>query len=305
MTEPVKVIVVGASAGGLSALRWLLGGLPADIPAVVLVVMHVGPFESALPQLLSSHTPLPIRHAQDLDKLEQGQILVAPPDVHMRVENGQVRLIGGPKENFARPAIDPLFRSAAMAYREHAIGVVLTGGLDDGAVGLVAIKAYGGKTLVQDPSEASAPSMPMSALQQVDVDFCLPVSQLSQKLAKLAREPSTASLDVPPSWIGVEEQLLEQAPRGLALLDEFGERSEFVCPECQGGLWEMKGSRPVHFRCHTGHAYSATLLATLQNQMAEEAVWAAIRALTEKAMLHQRLANTSKKKWGFERRHWV
>lgn len=295
MSGPQKVIVVGTSAGGLSALCWLLDGLPADIPATVLVVMHVGPFESALPQLLSPHTSLPIRHALDFDKLEQGHILVAPPDSHMRVENSQVRLFGGPKENFSRPAIDPLFRSAAMAYREHTIGVVLNGDLDDGAVGLVAIKAYGGKTLVQDPSEASAPSMPMSALQQVDVDFCLPVSQLSQKLVELAREPSTTYLDVPPSWIGVEEQLLEQAPIGLALLDEFAERSEFVCPECHGGLWEMKGSGPLHFRCHTGHAYSATLLATLQNQMTEEAAWAAIRALTEKAMLHQRLADISKK----------
>jgi len=292
-TEPAAVIVVGTSAGGPSALKHLVAGLPADMAVAVLIVMHVGRRESILPQILSPCSSLPVRHAVDGEALYAGTILVAPPDRHLLVESGKVRLSGGAKENHARPAIDPLFRTAAQAYGPRVIGVILTGNLDDGTLGLQAVKAHGGIGIVQDPVEADVPTMPQSALDHVDVDYCLPLDGIAGTLIKVVREiEKTGQYEGPTSDFRVT-QMKDRYLTGLpdmAELDKIGERSKFTCPECHGVLWEIRNGEPHQFRCHTGHAFTALALAEAQDQATEEALWGALRALHEKRTLMERFA---------------
>src|SRR5262245_10757596 len=180
------IVVIGASAGGVEALTALAAGLPANLHAAVFVVLHVPPQgESHLPYILSRAGALQARMAQDGDEIRSGRILIAPPDRHLLLTQDQARIVYGPRENYFRPAIDPLFRSAALAFGPRVIGVVLTGALDDGASGLVAIKREGGLALVQDPETAAFPSMPSAALKYVDVDACLPLKKLASKIVAL------------------------------------------------------------------------------------------------------------------------
>ncbi|OWW21246.1 hypothetical protein AYR66_18990 [Noviherbaspirillum denitrificans] len=283
--------MIGTSAGGPDALRRLLKRLPADFPAPVLVVMHVGSRYSIMPRILERDANLPVRHAVDAEPIKPGVVLMAPPDRHLLVEDGIVRVTRGPKENFSRPAIDPLFRSAALYYRENAIGVILTGLLDDGTIGLQAIKAYGGLALVQDPLDADEPAMPRSAINHVQVDACLPVEELADCLVQLA---GSASEQVPIAAymhpIEVQGRFDLRQKTEMNALSEIAVASGLTCPECHGSLWEIKGSNPPNFRCHTGHVYTAQGLNTAQDAVVEEAIWAAVRALHEKQMLLHRLA---------------
>lgn len=288
----MRIVVIGTSAGGADALARLFRRLPEDFPAAVLVVMHIGSHYSILPKILERDSRMPVRHAADSEPVQPGTILIAPPDHHLLLEDGMTRLSRGAKENFSRPAIDPLFRSAALFYRENAIGVVLTGLLDDGTIGLQAIKAYGGLALVQDPEEADEPSMPKSALQHVDIDACLPLDALADRLCSLVASPPPAQTVPSPFSNIVEAQArfdLRQKT-DMAALAEIAKPSGFSCPECQGSLWEIHDTHPPHFRCHTGHSYTTQGLLSMQGMAIEEAVWAAIRALHEKQALLQRLA---------------
>ena len=183
------LIVIGASAGAVPVLLDLAAHLPADFPAAVLVVLHVGAHRSVLPDLLAGRGALQARHAVDGQALQPGTIAVAPPDQHMRVEDGRIHLWHGPKEHHARPAIDPLFRSAARAQGPHVIGVLLSGRLDDGTAGLQDIKQCGGLTVVQDPADAQHPEMPRSALAHVAIDYCVTGSQLADTLLRLVAAP--------------------------------------------------------------------------------------------------------------------
>lgn len=290
-----KVVLIGTSAGGLNALRRLLGRLPPDFPAAVLVVMHIGSHYSVLPKILGRDVGMPVRHAEDNESVVPGAILIAPPDHHMLVEDGLIRLSRGAKENFARPAIDPLFRCAAVYYRENAIGVILTGMLDDGTIGLQAIKAYGGVALVQDPNEADEPEMPRSALQYVQVDDCMPLDGLAQRLIELTALENTAQRPEPKAtadWDKTEVQsrfaLTERTD-----IDDLGRIATpagIACPECHGGLWQIDGASPLQFRCHTGHSYTEQTLLNGEDSAIEDAVWAAVRALHEKQILLKRLA---------------
>ena len=188
------LVVIGASAGAVQVLLDLAAQLPADFAAAVLVVLHVGSHRSMLPDLMRNPGAIRARHAADGDLLQTGTLAIAPPDLHMLVDDGRIRLRRGPKENHARPAIDPLFRSAALAHGARVIGVLLSGRLADGTAGLQAIKQYGGLAVVQDPADAEQPDMPRSALAQVDVDCCVPAAQLADTLLRLVDErPGTAS----------------------------------------------------------------------------------------------------------------
>ncbi|HXR00487.1 MAG TPA: chemotaxis protein CheB [Pseudomonas sp.] len=281
-------VVIGTSRGGLEALKSILSELPADFPAPVLVAMHVGTFQSRLPELLAPVCELKVRHATDEQSIEPGTVLVAPPDRHMLVDGNNIRLTLSAKENFCRPAIDPLFRSAAISHRERVIGVLLTGDLDDGTVGLQAIKACGGIALVQDPAEADAPSMPSSAIAYVRIDACLPSPQIADHLMSLVREPRSQAGSEPTRTMVVENEIsLGRSMDSISSLDQVAPRSAVTCPECRGVLWEMD-SAPLRYRCHTGHAYGPSVMLSLQDQSIEEGLWAAVRAFHEKEVLMTR-----------------
>lgn len=187
-----KIVAIGASQGGVGALRKVASGLPADFPCAVLVVLHTGAEPSSLPSLLTAAGPLPASHAENNERIAPGRIYVAPHDRHLLLVDGRMELSHGPRENYARPAIDPLFRAVAEAYGPDAIGVVLTGRLNDGTAGLFEIKRRGGRAIVQDPASAEAPGMPRSALENVAVDFCLPLSEIARQIVRFCRDSTAA-----------------------------------------------------------------------------------------------------------------
>jgi two-component system chemotaxis response regulator CheB len=288
-------VVIGASSGGVAALLELVALLPADLNAVVGVVLHVGRQHSILPELVTGRSQWRAVHPVNGERLATGALYIAPPDHHMLFTADAVSLSRGPRENHARPAIDPLFRSAALQWRERTIGVILTGDMDDGTAGLAAVKACGGISIVQDPATAFEPAMPASALGNVAVDHCLPLHEIPAALQRLAGngEPSTPAKAAPaaPADPRVQrEQAIFEGKQRMEHLTEVGTPSALTCPDCGGGLWEIKGSKPLRFRCHTGHAFTARSLDNAQAGIAEYALWAGVRALHEREMLLRRLA---------------
>ena len=282
---PVRLVVVGASAGGVRALQALASALPQDFPAAVLVVLHIGSHPSSLPALLSHCGPLRATHAGDGEPIAAGHIHVAPPDHHLLVDAGRLRLSRGPKEHHSRPAIDPLFRSAALARGPDVVGVVLTGRLDDGTAGLQAIKQCGGIAVVQDPADADEPSMPDSALRYVQVDHCVPLASLAGLLTSLVRadvSPAGASASPTPAH---EQALSLSLGDPMEHMRAIATPSPFTCPDCHGGLWEIDGAQPKRYRCHTGHAYTLRTLQHAQGESSDAAMWGALRALQEQEFL--------------------
>ncbi|ORC51757.1 chemotaxis protein CheB [Paraburkholderia terricola] len=292
-----RVVVVGASVGGLAALKTLVGSLPPDMDAAVLIVMHIGSWDSVLPQLLQKKTALRVADTRDGEAVLPSTVYVAPPDRHMLIHQTRVRLSHGPKENFARPAIDPLFRSAAVEYRSRAIGVVLTGDLDDGAAGLRAITAAGGVAMVQDPADCVAPSMPRSALRATRVDVIAPIDRLGDAIvaAVKAPAPENPTMEHSTDKAALESRIALGLRSEPADLDAIGKRSALTCPECGGILWRLDDGEPLRFRCHTGHAFSELSLAHAQKDGTEDALWASIRRLQERVvLLREALAHSEK-----------
>jgi two-component system chemotaxis response regulator CheB len=284
------IVVVGASTGGVRALRVLAAGLPADFAAAVCVVLHVGAFRSSLPELLAAVSALPAAHAAPGDALRPGRILVAPPDHHLLLQDGAVLLTRGPKEHHTRPAVDPLFRSAALSHGPRVIGVLLTGALDDGTAGLQAIKDCGGLAVVQDPATAEEPGMPRSALQAVEVDHCVPLERMAPLLVELVQRAAPMPGPVPPPRLVREHLAGLGSENAMDELRQLGAPSTLVCPDCKGTLWEIGGADPPRYRCHTGHAFSLRTLAAAQQETTENALWSAVRALQEKELLLRKIA---------------
>ncbi len=251
------VVVVGASAGGVEALKELVAGLPHDFPASVLVVLHVpANGGSALPTILDRHGPLPAKHAEDGDRLEPGRILVAPPDRHLIVYDGRVTLSRGPRENGHRPAVDVLFRSAAKAMGARVIGVVLSGALDDGAAGLVAVGLRGGLGVVQDPDEALLVSMPRSAIEAADPEYVVRVREIPKVLAS-AVDQDVADVHQPASELmEMEAAMADLDLDALNANGRPGEPAGLSCPDCNGSLFEIHEGGLARFRCRVGHAWS-------------------------------------------------
>jgi two-component system chemotaxis response regulator CheB len=289
------IVVVGASAGGVEALRAMAAQLPEDLPAAVLVVLHVtaaGP--SALPEILRRAGPLAVAHAVDGERLARGRILVAPPDHHLLLADGHARVTRGPKENSHRPAIDPLFRSAAATTGARTVGVILSGMLDDGAEGLAAVKAAGGVAIVQDPEDATYPSMPRSAIGAVDPDEIVGSRLLGAAIARWVATPPGASERSPGRRGEENAYALDPGERGN---DDPppGRVSDQTCPTCGGTLWERaEGGGPLRYRCRVGHAWSADSLFARNATALEDALWAARRALQERAALARRLADDAR-----------
>jgi two-component system chemotaxis response regulator CheB len=279
--KPQTVIVIGASAGGVEALGVLVGGLPADLPAAILVVLHIGAHKSDLPGLLNRVGRLRAAHPADEDEVSAGQIYVAPPDHHMTLEDGRVRLTKGPRENFSRPAIDPLFRSAAADYGADVIGVILTGGLNDGTAGLYEVKLHGGVAIVQDPGDAQSPSMPRSALAHVAVDHCEPLTAIAPLLVRLVSERAVLPHRHPATKTQVPEMTGEFT---------LNHPVAVTCPDCGGALRETNLGTITMFECHIGHRYTAEVMLAGQFLAMERFIESAMRSLNERAELCRQMA---------------
>lgn len=291
-----EVILIGASAGAIPALTAIVGELPGDLPAAIFIVVHIPPYAvSRLPDILSRVGPLPVVCAEHGQPIKAGQIYVAPPDRHLLVRQGWVELSHGPRENHSRPAIDPLFRSAARAYGARVVGIVLSGALYDGSLGLMAIKARGGVAIVQDPEEATIDSMPRSALRMVTADYVLSSTEIGPVVTALVKA-------TPDDWGGdvVEsgEQAQEQEMTSVIARDfaeqvsngRVKETTVFTCPDCGGVIWQEGAEQHLGFRCHVGHAYAPEIFMSAKSEQFEAALWASLRLLKEKATLSRQLA---------------
>lgn len=286
------IIVIGASAGGMEALKKLVAQLPSDFPGALFIVWHVSPeYPSLLPQILDRACPLSVAHATDKEEIQPGRIYVAPPDHHLLVEPGHVRVTRGPKENRFRPSVDVLFRSAARAYGPQVIGVVLTGALDDGAAGLFAVKERGGKAVVQDPFEALYPSMPIQAMKAVAVDYCVSITELGSLLVRLTNETAEEEGVNPVSDnMEIEVQIAREENAFKIGIMKLGEFSPYTCPECHGALVQLKEGKLIRFRCHTGHAFSLNSLLAEVTKSIEDTLWSALRGIEESEMLMSHMA---------------
>ncbi|MBN8470139.1 chemotaxis protein CheB [Corallococcus exiguus] len=294
------IIVIGASMGGVEALTALVRQLPGDLAACVLLVLHVpAQHRSYLPEILTRSGPLPAHHPQDGEGLEPGRIYVAPNDRHLLVEPGRVRVMKGPKENGHRPAVDPLFRSAASAHGPRVVGVVLTGALDCGTGGLLAVKREGGLAVVQDPRDALCPDMPRSAMEFVAVDHCVRLEEMGALLTRLVATPvaprsrkRSRQVETEVKAMKVDIPSMDDPPSPL----EYAKPSYYGCPDCGGVLFELEEDGLLRFRCRTGHAYTAEALSGSQQNQLDGAMWAALRALEESASLSRRLATQARQR---------
>lgn len=287
------VIVVGVSAGGMDALTRLADQLPEDFAASVFIVQHMSADTSgdALLNKLGKHCKLPCSRAQDGESFETGHVYLSPSDHHMMIRDGKILITKGAHENRARPAIDPLFRSAAIGYRNRVIGVLLTGYLDDGTAGLIAIKRCGGVCVVQDPADAAYPDMPQNALNQLEVDHCLPLAKMGALFCELVQREIGEPGPVPES-IAIEARIAERVLSDLRSVHALGEQAPFNCPGCGGVLWQIKDTDALRFRCHTGHSYTAPVLLAEQTAKIEETLWVALRMFEERRNLLVTMAGT-------------
>lgn len=285
--EDQHIIVIGASAGGFEAFKTIIANLPPDFQPPIFIVWHMSPdIKGVLPSVLNKMNSIYAAHALSGETIVPNRIYVAPPDHHLLIENGQVRLTKGPKENHFRPAVDPLFRSAAYMYGNRVVGVVLSGGLDDGTAGLWRIKYSGGTTIVQDPDTAEVRSMPANALREVDVDYCAPVEEIASLLVQISNTPPHKNNDTIKDEktkieIGIAAGDSEQNMGSL----KIGELSPLTCPECNGVLSKITEGTLTRFRCHTGHAFSVDTLLSLITEKTEESLYNALSGIEETMML--------------------
>jgi two-component system chemotaxis response regulator CheB len=286
------IVVIGGSAGAVEALVRLMPGLPAALAARVFITVHIPATASALPQILTRVGHLRARHPQDGEATEPSVVYVAPPDHHLLVKRGTVRIVRGPRENGHRPAVDPLFRSAAAHYGARVVCVVLSGNLDDGCAGALAVHHAGGEVIVQDPAECVYPSMPAAALSAIPSATVRPLDDIAQHILQvlgtpIAEVPTMSSKEIrrpppDPDPVELEEPAVEQ-------LAKSGVSSGLTCPECHGGIFEVKIEGAQQYRCRVGHAFTGDSLFAEQRASIEAALWTALRALEESAEMARRL----------------
>jgi two-component system, chemotaxis family, protein-glutamate methylesterase/glutaminase len=287
-TKDMRVIVIGGSSGGLEALKALLRDLDPDLPVSILVVLHTGAESPAMTaDILSNHTGWPCDLAQDGDRIRAGRVVLARPDHHLLVKPGRISTPRGPKENGFRPAIDLLFRTAAKAYRDRVIGIILSGSLDDGAQGLMLVKQYGGITIVQDPGEALTPSMPSNAIRATAPHHVVPVSHMAAILTRLGTEPGAQGVGT--LFEDEKNDIAERGEEALVAGSVSGLPSRRTCTDCGGTLWELEEGEIPRCRCHVGHAFNGKALLNRTVEV-ETALWTALRTLEETAALRRRMA---------------
>ena len=283
----MKLVVIGTSAGGLHALVKLIGQVQDEFPAPVLVVQHISADASGdiLLDALNKYSNLKCSHAMDGAKLLPGHLYLAPSDHHLMVtKDGKAQVTKGAQENRSRPAIDPLFRSAGVSFGNRVIAILLTGYLDDGTAGLEVVKRCGGICIVQDPEDADYPDMPKNALNQVDVDYCLPISEMGGLLYQLLAKDLAKAIPVPKDIL-IESEIATRVLSDLPSVNALGDQVPFNCPGCGGVLWKIDKSSSMRYRCHTGHAYTAEVLLAEQTMKIEETMWTALRMFEERKNL--------------------
>ena len=274
------IVVVGASTGGIEALQELTSRLSPDLQAAIFVVVHISPHSSGLlADVLNLSSKIRAHLARDGEPIEYGTICVAPPDYHLLLEPDRVRVVNGPKHNRYRPAIDLLFLSAARQFSGRVIGAVLTGFLEDGGSGLLAIKNAGGIALLQSIEDAEVATMPRRVLQQVQPDYCVPVAEIGLLLNRLTTWPATAN----PVKDAAHESESKLEPKRSA--------TGFICPDCQAAIWEVNENGEIRYECRVGHSYSADGISEAQDEDVERSLWIALRALEQSAALEQHLAH--------------
>lgn len=301
MSNPKFVVVVGASAGGMNALIEFVGQLNPDMDAAVFIVMHLSrtSISDFLKIRLQPCTQLVCEIALEGAIIKKGHIYISSPNLHLLVKKERIMLGCGPEENRWRPSIDVLFRSAAAAYSTRAIGVVLTGLLDDGTVGMLAIKRSGGTCIVQDPNEAEYPDMPLSVLGNMEVDYCISLAKMGEVIAGIVQ---TNPEEKPaPEDVVIESQIAERVVVDYHHVRQLGEKSIYACPDCGGGLWEINkpGEKPAiedRYRCHIGHSYSEKDLIFKQGEIFESTLWTALRILEERRNLFAKMESDSTKR---------
>jgi two-component system chemotaxis response regulator CheB len=289
------MVVAGASAGGVEALRELLHGLPADLPAAMLVVLHMSPGgHGALARILQRVAPLEVRPAEDMAPVRPGRVYVARPDYHLLLHDGEVRLSRGPRENGHRPAVDPLFRSAARWYAARTVAVVLSGLLDDGAAGAVAVARRGGTVAVQDPADAMYDGMPRAVLRAVGSALVAPAADLPHYVDRMVREAPGQDLGEVTGDLRLETDLAELAGEALHRPDRPGAPSALGCPDCGGVLYRIDEGPALRYRCRVGHAWAPDSLAAFKDQEVEDAMWIAVRNLEERTAFYRDLAEKAR-----------
>lgn len=299
MKKPGKpmLIVVGASAGGMDALKKLVAQLSEDFPAPVFIVNHMSADTTgdALVRVLNASSSLSCAHAKDDQIFKSGHIYLAPSDHHMLIVKDRILVTKGARENRSRPAIDPLFRSAAVAYGNRVIGIILTGYLDDGTNGMMAIKRCGGVCVAQDPEDASYPDMPTSVIANVGADHCLPVSQMGALLTELVSRELPENKPVPEDLM-IEARIAQRVLSDLPAVEALGEQVPYNCPDCGGVLWQIAEGGLLRYRCHTGHAFTASVLLAQQTAKIEETLWVALRMFEERQNLLVTMSENQDKK---------
>jgi two-component system, chemotaxis family, protein-glutamate methylesterase/glutaminase len=296
MNKEGFIIVIGASAGGMMAVTELLSQFKEDINAAVLVVLHNNSKlsgESTL-ERIQQNSNLPCRFPKNEELIKRGYVYVAPPNLHILVDGNKIKLGPGPKENRWRPSIDVLFRSAAVMYNSRVVGVILSGMMNDGTAGMDAIHRCGGTCIVQDPNEAEYPDMVLSALDAVEVNYCLPLEQMGDVIAEIVNsEPVVSEV---PEELQKENSIAERIASAIKEVKSVGEKSEYICPDCGGGLWQIVNGNIVRFRCHTGHVFDQNELLIRQSESLENTLWTALRMMEERKLLLERMASQEKSK---------
>jgi two-component system, chemotaxis family, protein-glutamate methylesterase/glutaminase len=281
-----RIIVIGASAGGLEVLTKLIKQFPEELPAAVFVVMHMAATSSAeiVVNHIQKHTRISCKVAVNKAFIQSGNIYLAPADHHLLISGNYMLVTQGPRENQFRPAIDPLFRSAAASYSSSVIGIVLSGMLHDGTVGMDAVKRSGGISIIQHPEDAPYPDMPLSVLKNVEVDHAVPVAEMGELVMRLLQEKVSSETEAPYD-IKVEARIAERVMGTTEEIDKIGKRVPYTCPECGGNLWELSHGSLLRYRCHLGHTFSGDSLMNTLNEELEESLWIALRILEERKNL--------------------
>jgi two-component system, chemotaxis family, protein-glutamate methylesterase/glutaminase len=288
-SSPRFIVVAGTSAGGLPALKQLVGSLSTDADVAYIIVMHLSsnPVSNVLYEGVQKQTKLTVKIAKDGMAIEKNHVYIAPHNTHLIVKKDFLKLGYGPRENRWRPSIDALFRSAAVAYNAHTIGIVLTGLLNDGVNGLKAIQRCGGTTMVQDPDEAAFPDMPMNVLEQMEVDHNVRIAAMNDIIQQVIQRDIPAV--TPPESLQLEAQISEKTAIGSGIVSKLGPQTALACPDCGGSLWEVRDENVTHYRCHIGHSYSEKDLLLKQSESLESALWIAVRITEEKRNLLSQL----------------